>query len=601
MITEDKIKEYRNDYSLIAGEHYLVKPKQASLGLSKFVFNRAQKYLWSLLLEDLKKGIPVRWFIIKSRQLGCSTWIVLLFYWLISFFPNRNGLIVAQEELPAFELADKAKLVFRTIAKELRPMVKTNNRHILYFANPDDDGDLGLESQILVKSADSDALGASYTLHMALLSEFALWESEKGLDVKERLATALQTVPEEAGTFVFIETTARGEGDCKEMWDDPDFEYRRIFISWIADDNYRREVNPAEYFILVDDDSHKYGDETEVAKLIEFELNKWYPELHHLSEPFKSQTIQHEIMCRLSWRRYMINNKCQGDKAIFQREYPLTAEEAFSGTGKNVFSQNKLKDIKNYLEVNSPKFERYRFDEIEKKFGLSRYGPLRIYLRPEKQWKYVLGVDPAQGNEGGDASGLIILRVPDLIQCVSFEEIIDPDEFSEMIYQLYLLYNQAFTGVEVNDKGGYLVVNNLKKFGVRNQYRREVLDSTTYKKTQEKYGWFSNNTNKPTMVSDMRDVLKHASRTIQDLDVVKQLMKYQELPNGHMKAIDGKDHLADAYMIAIEMSKYVHKGSYTQSTGIPKYSLKWWESLIDKQNDFAVIGHNPRGSNANYL
>lgn len=593
MLSKEQIQEYRKNFALIASKEYPIKTKKSEL--KKFVFNRLQRTLFTWLLEDLVAGIPVRWLIIKSRQMGCSTWIVLFFYWLISFYPNRNCLIVTHEDEASIELLEKAQLVFRTIVEELKPLVKTNNRHQLHFANPNDNGPTGLESKIVAKTADSPVLGASYTITAALLSEFALW-AEKKLDCKERLATALQTVPDEPGTFVFIETTARGDGDCKEMWDDPDLIYRKVFLSFVADEEYRREISPNDYFQLVDEDSHKYGDETEVAKLIEFEIKQWYPELDLLNEPLRSQQIHHEIMCRLNWRRYMINNKCQGNKAVFEREYPLTAEQAFAGSGKRVFAQNKLKEIKSYIEVHVPKCQRFRFDSISKKFYESLYGPLKVYESPRKESKYVIGGDPAQGIEGGDPSALILLRAPEAMQVISYEEIIDPDDYALMVFELYKLYNRAYTGIEVNDKGGYLVVNKLKSFGLFNQYKREVLDSSSFKKTVEKYGWWSSLSTKPTMVADMRTILKTNNLSIRDIEVVSQLTKYTLLPNGHMKAIDKKDHLADAYMIALQMLKYVHKGNYNHSSDIPKYSLNWWCRLADQQNNaYDRIGYTPRG------
>ena len=45
-------------------------------------FNRVQRMLWRWLLEDLRAGRPIRWYILKARQLGISTWALSLFYWM---------------------------------------------------------------------------------------------------------------------------------------------------------------------------------------------------------------------------------------------------------------------------------------------------------------------------------------------------------------------------------------------------------------------------------------------------------------------------------------------------------------------------------------
>src|SRR5262249_13236104 len=45
-------------------------------------FNRVQQRLWRLILEALAAGRAIRFYIFKARQMGVSTFIFALFYWL---------------------------------------------------------------------------------------------------------------------------------------------------------------------------------------------------------------------------------------------------------------------------------------------------------------------------------------------------------------------------------------------------------------------------------------------------------------------------------------------------------------------------------------
>src|SRR5262245_36921940 len=66
--------------------------------LVPFILNRVQRQLWRWLVEDLATGKPLRWFIVKARQQGVSTLVLVFFYWLTSQRPTRNGLVLTHDE-----------------------------------------------------------------------------------------------------------------------------------------------------------------------------------------------------------------------------------------------------------------------------------------------------------------------------------------------------------------------------------------------------------------------------------------------------------------------------------------------------------------------
>src|SRR5262249_5665549 len=150
------------------------------------------------LQEDLKAGRPVRWIILKARQMGVSTFIAALFYWIASFHSHRGCLIVAHDTDSAEALFNKQKLFYKAIQSDMPPMHKLSYRRILHFANPDPTGPMGLESIIAVDTAANKNLGASFTIQAVHLSEYGRYE-QVNPDIKAALISLNQAIPDLPG------------------------------------------------------------------------------------------------------------------------------------------------------------------------------------------------------------------------------------------------------------------------------------------------------------------------------------------------------------------------------------------------------------------
>ena len=53
---------------------------------------------------------------------------------------------------------------------------------------------------------------------------------------------------------------------------------------------------------------------------------------------------------QMNWRKYTINNKCQGDVELFMQEYPSTPEEAFIASGRPVFNTASVRKYLNHAK-----------------------------------------------------------------------------------------------------------------------------------------------------------------------------------------------------------------------------------------------------------
>jgi hypothetical protein len=593
---------YREDFPRFCAEILRIQTKKAQL--VPFVLNRAQRRVWELVKEDLDAGRPIRFFILKARQLGFSTLIQAVMYWLCTLWRNHTALVCAHEEGAASTLFLKSQIFYKSSPQDMRPMMRVANRQEMHFANPNPKAppeEMGLESRIVVRTANNKNLGASMTLQGLHLSEFAKYDGVLQ-NVKVAIATVLQTVPQIPGTYIFLETTADGMGYSYDFWHG-DNGYRKVFISWIAEEEYT--VPAAELRISVPDldevDDARFGNELWVRERILSELKFWYPE--RAEEPDWYET---EALCRLQWRRRMIAGQFSDDLDLFRQEYPITAEEAFLTSGAAVFNQRKLRDWIQALEVRDetghvtdlvhpPKC--FRFDRDVKDFYHAKHGPLRVYQEAKPGHRYVIGADVAEGLHGGDKSVAQVLEVPTFKQVAVFQETIEPDDYADVLFHLGRVYNWAALCVEANGPG--LVTNSRlgKDLVYPNLYRREQLDADR-RQVVKKFGWFTSRGNKTVMINELRAAVRDELIQFRDIETLRDMACYVQHDNGSMGAMYG-EHDDTVMALALALQMVMQTGTelmrrpgmnvaHTPGAGPPPGSFEWVAREASRRREGAL-------------
>lgn len=544
----EKLKIWLDDFFVYAAECLKIRSFDAKL--VPFVLNRSQRALWRQIQQLIEDGEPVRVFILKARQMGFSTFVQGLMFWITSLRPFRNALVVSHEDKSVISMFGKAEVFFRFLPTFLQPMRRNANRYEMYFANPrppredDEVYDPGLESRIMVQTANNKHLGASQSLDFVHLSELARYE-DLLTDVDASMSTLLQTVSYSPGTFVFIETTAQGYGYAKDIWDDPDNGYLKFFASWVADDRYTAKM-PLEERELETAEESRYGNEVAVLKLVISELEKWYPEI---TSPEERRV---EALKRLRWRRRVIRQTYRGKLNLFKQDYPISAEEAFQTSGSNVFDTRKLADISSALQGVHP--TNYRYDPHAHNFYEAPYGHLRVYEAPQPHMAYVIGGDVGEGLTGSDPSVLQVLKLPDQVQVAVFQDVVRPDELADIAEALGKLYNSAWVGIENTGTG---VATNLRlgqTLAYPYLYVREGFDERT-KKYTKKLGWSTNRASKPVMITSLRAAIDDDEMVFRDLPTINELQMYTQFKDGTMGAPSGHhDDLVTSLAIALQVA-----------------------------------------------
>lgn len=593
------IDAFKNDPGFYASKVLKILTKNE--GLITCRLTSIQKQLLAWYNEDVAANKPIRWKALKPRQHGFSTFDGIIINHRQMFKSPRNALIIADREESSGNLFAMQQLFHKHLPPWLAPIPKYNNRNILYFDE--------IEARTRVATAGNEDAGSSFTTHDLICSEVARWD--RRVNVKKLLSSLLPSVPDGPNSLIIYETTA-GEAEggwFKEKYENTEDGFRKIFIPFCAHEEYRLQLEQHDYFQLSTSTSEQYGNEEDLWDLCEKELMIWNPEFDY-DDPEIRQKLARWIYCCLAWRRKKLREDFDFDIRSFQRNYPLSEEEAFSSSGEAVFDRPALdawmKLIRSPAAIRPV---RLRFDdklvalrESNESWWSSAwipdiYGPLHIYHTPETNAKYVIGADPSEGVEHSDECAMVVLKVPELIECAVWNLSIDGDTFGDIVYSMALFYNNALVGMESNAGYGVPPIKRLIKFhNYRHLSSYEYFNAKKYSKAT-KYGWLSNDSTKSEMVTALRTFIKNGQLQLNHLETIRQLRWYSKIVN---KSAQGwkygapprkKDDLVTALGIAVQLAItiHVHEERMEKST---EGTFAYWASKIPKSSGSLAVKPN---------
>jgi hypothetical protein len=393
----DHAERLEKDFDYYAAALLKVRPKAG--GLIPFELNKAQLQLHQKLEEQKQRTGMVRAVVLKSRQLGCSTYLAGRLLKLTLSNPGIRTGIIAHQKSASGNLYKIVRRFYDHLPPELKPELGTANAQELIFSR--------LDSGYSVSVATEEGAGRSDTLQAVHASECAFWP-----DMSEQLSALMQTVPRLPGTEIILETTANAFGDpLHQFWQKAlsgENGFMPVFIPWMADDGYRETPPP---------DFKATPEERAVA------------EAHGLDD------------AQLYWRRMKIAEL--GDEKLFRREYPADAHECFISSDHDSFIRPEL-------------VMQARKEEIEP------YGDLIIGIDPAAQgadstgiaWRRGFTIEKLERRRGLDTMELVGLITRLIREDKPDRVFIDVGSFGLAIYQrlVELGHSDVVTGVNFGSK-----------------------------------------------------------------------------------------------------------------------------------------------------
>lgn len=529
--------------------------RDKDMNIVPFRINPPQQKLYAAMKRQQDAGLPVRIIVLKARQMGFSTLTGGMMFARCATGKNRRGLITAHDTKSTGELFEMHRIFLKNLPKPMRPQVAASNGYEMVFDRPEKSRSKkpGLGSRIRVATAGGDAIGRGSTLTYAHLSEYAFWPG----DPNENYISIMQALPNRPGTICVIESTANGFNDFKDKWDRAVDRQRRgdlngfqpIFFAW-------HEM--PEYRIPVPEGFQRTRDEEELARLYGLDDEQ------------------------LAWRRWCITTNCDESVEKFHQEYPSCPEEAFIASGSCVFDQTALTRRIEEVRMVQPKVGSfdisYDGDNIlrlkEWRWREDRAGPIRIYADPEPGVPYVIGADTAGSDGRGKDSDFFAAHVLDNRtgrQVAVLHGKMGERQFTEQLYALGKIYNDALIGIETN----YSTYPNelIQLMGYRKLYVQQRVDDFT-KKVLTKLGWDTDQVTRPLIIDGLKDVAKYHLELIGDITTLREMLVFIKNAAGRAEAEVGQH---DDLVMALAIAHYI-RGQ--QSTKVKQEKRKWTADML---------------------
>lgn len=255
--------------------------------------------------------------------------------------------------------------------------------------------------------------------------------------------------------MIIHESTAKGKdrifwAGCESARDpESGSAYGLIFLPWFFEDPYRMswaeyrkrllavgKSDPGEEFIPTRDEQllrHK------LANVRVKPGQEWWRWRVDLKDD------------QLIWRRWAIDNKCNGDPDKFKRYYPSFYEEAFTASASCLFTEESIDYYRTHSQ--EPKERGFLHETLPGQvFFESAHdqGPVRIWQRPHPLRRYIIGVDPGGEKRNSDPYNAYVLEKDGLEVVAQIQGHFEWDQFTDMCLLLGYWYNTALIVPENN-------------------------------------------------------------------------------------------------------------------------------------------------------
>ena len=532
VIAKEKELFEADPIGLIRAGYLEIRDKDANL--VPLLLNSTQLKINEKIQARRRQGRPVFIFVLKARQLGVSTYTQAVDFAFTSQRSNINSLVLADDVDGASYIFKMNEIFYDRMSlrhPHLTPERQRSDERRLEFAKT--------YSRIMIDTANNERAGRKYTLQYVHLSEVAFFKNFSG--IMQGLMPAISRSPD---TVVILETTANGVNDVSAFYwkqkaayeADPEAtDWIVMFCSWKEHAEYSREF----YNVTLRDKFEKSLSQKELKLMGDHGL-----------------TLE-----QLYWRRQMIEDAFGGDDEKFEVEYPLTDEEAFKSTSRQVFPDA----ITNPQKVNILVPERRGEIELvdrRRSFMPDQRGFLKIYQASQPEEKYVIGADTCESALTHDEACAQVIKRSTWTQVAHLHGHMNPEDFAERLIALGLYYNRALLCPERNGPGLVTVTYLANRMypNICRQRKSVVSDSGQWSETEE-YGFHTNVKTKPLIIDQLQNALRSLNIVLHDqltLDELRSYVVIQTSKEGNttMGADQGKrDDCTIALAIAIH---YAH-------------------------------------------
>lgn len=516
----------------------------------KLRLNAPQRHVLADLERQRLAGKGVRIILLKARQWGGSTLVLMYMAWIqLVLQRNWNSIICGHKRSTSSVIKGMYTKLLQHYPKQLldddKPLeFKT------FEGNTNAKIITGRDCLVLMGTAQVDDVVRGYDIAMVHMSEVAFWPSSTMRNPEDVMRSVDGSLLVGGLTVEVLESTANGIGNYfHNEWllsVNGETDKHAVFIPWYEIEIYRLPVDEAE----IADLWKSFDDyERNLWRIgCTLEMIKWYHEKR------KSYQSHHKMMA----------------------EFPTNSTEAFSTSGRCVFSLSRLDAMRAQCCEPLAKGE---LKKVNGKWRIIDEGKprLKVWKMPTTnrlESKYVVGVDIGGRSASADYSVISVIDCHDRIceTVAQWRGHIDHDLLIEKAIAIASFYNQALLVVESNTlethasdgKSAYLLRRLKDEYS--NVFRRKTEPHGF------KVGFQTNVLTKAQVVNHLVTMVREGLLVEHDSDAIDEMSWFEERLGGGFGAIDGKhDDMVMSRGIAL-LVNHVYANTYSNCSDFPTSS-----------------------------
>ena len=521
--------------------------KQA--GVVPFKYSWTQNRIAQIIAEEEAAGRPLRLYILKSRQIGTSTFFAYRFFTKVWAQDNIEALILAQFEERSEELVSRLKFAYASMPDGLKLPLSLDSRSGMQFADT--------RGKLTIASARNIGIARGGTKQLLLLTEFAMYKEQK-----EVLVEFSEPIVYSPGTEIIIETTGQGYGsEAHHLWEESRAKHtvlRAEFLRWQDD--------PDCTFHFTSDKDR----DNRLAEAFDYE-----PRL-------KDRMRHYGLTAGNVYYAYQIlKNVLYGDYQKFIIDHPCDEHEPWTSNQLSFFGTENC----NKLRVGTSEFAfQYRvfhegtpldeeladldcWDSLALVDKIDENGNrpfFKVWTYPKRGHEYVVSSDSSDGLEAGDFSSCFVIDMNTFEMMAEFHGKVRPDELGYIVAFLGNTYMQALAAPEINPPGNVTFMTLQGCYSNIYRYKHPYMDNIlTSKNATRHLAWQTNSTSRPTMlalgkrlVEDLANERLRLPGIIKSRELVNEMSVFCDPGTGKPEAIHGAcDDRVMAWAIAVEVAR----------------------------------------------
>ncbi len=555
----------RHDFPFWAATFVTIQSKEPGEGEIPFRLSRPQRRFVEKLEEMRLARKPIRLVLLKARQWGGSTCSQIYMCWLqLVHKVSLNSVIVAQTKKTSFAIKAMYDRALKYYPLDMMyPQGASYSDKEPKMVNVGQSGDYKQIPQrdctITIASYEApDALrGDAYSL--VHCSEVGLWSPTDKKSPESVVRSACSGVLLRPYTMIIYESTANGTGNFfQEEYDNAKAglsQFESLFISWFDIDLYSAEIPDSEIFEFAKRLYLNRNNPNVASKREESGRYLWW-----LWE--RGATLQ-----GIKW--YIGERAGKNSHEVMAAEYPTDDVEAFVHSGAKVFDRYRVEALRKTCKPPKLIGDVYADHDTgdkalrEVRFHEDSQGEFWVWSLPEIDPdetvtnRYLVVVDIGGRSHKADWSVIVVFDRLFMLDggkpmvVAQWYGHIDIDLLAWKAGQIAAFYDDALLVIEsntlethdrerqVDGDQSQFVLNQLG--GVYpNLYSRSSPEDSIVEGKPVKYGFHTNVSTKPMIISTLIKVVREALYVERDERCLSEFLEYEKKQNGSFGAIKGK-------------------------------------------------------------